>query len=116
MITKLKKAVKIVRTELRKGDLVQVISGVDNGKEGKIIQMLRKKNAVLVERLHLIKKHAKKTQKNPQGGIIEKEGAIPISNVMIVCRSCEQPVRLRVKILPDQKKLRVCSRCGEAFN
>jgi len=116
LITKLQKKTEIIRTDLKKGDVVQVVSGRDKGKEGKILQVLRKKHAVLVERLNLIKKHAKKSQSNPQGGIIEKEGMIAIPRVMMVCRSCAKPVRLAVKILADGKKLRVCRHCGEAFS
>jgi len=68
-------------TKLRKGDEVVVIAGDDKGSKGKILQLLREKNRVLVEGVHMSKKHERKTQDNPQGAIVEREAFIHYSNV-----------------------------------
>ncbi len=116
MKTKLKKEAPPIKTSLRKGDSVRVMSGNDKGKEGKILQVLRERGGVLVEQLKLIKKHTKPNAKHPKGGIIEMEGVIRISNVMILCRKCDKPSRIAAKFLADGKKIRVCRRCGEVLD
>lgn len=113
---KLKERVWPIKTALRKGDVVRIISGREKGKEGKIIHLSRLKRAVCVERLNLIKKHTRPSQKYPQGGILEKEAYLPVSNVMIICGHCSRPVRLGAKCLPDGEKLRICRRCGEVLD
>ena len=113
---KIKKEIKPTKTHLRKGDIVRVVSGREKGKEGKILQLSRVKNAVWVERLNLIKKHTKPNPKYPKGGIMEKEGILSISNVMIVCQNCERPARVASKGLTDGKKVRICRRCGEVLD
>jgi large subunit ribosomal protein L24 len=116
MKNKLKKETVPIKTNLRKGDSVRVMSGNDKGKEGKILQVLRERGGVLVEQLKLMKKHTKPNNKYPKGGIIEKEGVIQISNVMILCQKCEKPSRIAAKILTDGKKIRVCRRCGDVLD
>ena len=69
---------------VKKGDEVVVISGTERGKRGKIIEVLRQKHRVIVEGVKMIKKHTRKNQNNPQGAIIEREGTVHISNVMLV--------------------------------
>lgn len=71
---------------VKKNDVVVVISGTQRGKRGKVLEVLRTKNRVLVEGVNLIKKSQRKSQENPQGGIVEREGALPISNVMLAER------------------------------
>ena len=111
------KNLKIKRKlSVKKGDFVQVISGKDKGKKGKIILTIPNKNRVVVEKVNIIKKHMKPTDANPQGGIIEKEAPIHVSNVMIFCQTCNRPVRIRKKILDNGKKVRVCSKCGEILD
>ena len=111
------KNLKIKRKmHVKKGDMVQVISGKDKGKKGKIILTIPTKNRVIVEKINIIKKHQKPTDANPQGGIIEKEAPIHASNVMIFCQSCNRPVRVRKKTLDNGKKVRVCSKCGEILD
>ncbi len=104
-----------VKTLLRRGDSVRVITGREGGKEGKVLRILSKKGTIVIDQVNLLKKHAKPTQKNPQGGILERPGAISISNVMIVCGGCNRPTRIGVKLLADGKKLRVCKRCDEVL-
>jgi len=88
---------------IKKGDLVEVIAGKDRGKQGKVISILFDKGRVLVEKLNLIKRHTKPTQKNPQGGIVEKEAGIHLSNVMPVCPKTNKPARVGVKTVKGDK-------------
>ena len=103
------------RTEfhVKKNDLVTVIAGKEKGKTGKILTVLRKKNRVIVEKVNFIKRHTRPSAKNRQGGIVEREGTIHISNVMIVCSKCNKSTRIRKKFLDDDKKVRICKKCGE---
>jgi len=79
---------------VRKGDLVQVIAGKEKGKRGKVLRILTKKDRVVVERLMMVKRHTKPSQKNPQGGILEREGSIHISNVMPIDSGTDKPTRV----------------------
>jgi large subunit ribosomal protein L24 len=83
---------------IRKGDTVVVTAGKEKGKRGKVLQILLKSNRVVIERLMMVKRHTKPSQTNPQGGIIEKEGSIHISNVMPVDPGSDKPTRVKVKI------------------
>lgn len=100
------------RLHVKKGDKVEVISGKDKKKQGKILSASPKTGKVLVEGVNIIKKHTKGTQANPAGGIIEKEAPIDASNVLLYCSKCEKGVRYGIKIEGD-KKLRVCKHCGK---
>lgn len=104
------------KVKIKKGDHVRVVSGKESGKEGKVLHVLREKHAVLVEKLNLLKHHTRPNQTNPKGGIIEREGKIDLSNVMIVCGNCNKPTRIGNKVLVNGKKLRSCKRCGEALD
>ncbi len=101
---------------IRKGDVVRVIAGRERGKSGKVLQVLPKKQRVIVEKLNMIKRHTRPHQQNRQGGIVEKEGALQISNVMLVCSQCSQTTRFTLKVLTDGKKLRCCRKCGEVLD
>jgi large subunit ribosomal protein L24 len=101
---------------VRRGDTVGVISGREKGKRGKVLRVLTDKGRVLVEHVNMIKKHQRPTQKLRQGGIIEREGALALSNVLVVCSKCDKPSRTGVKILADGRKVRTCKRCGEAID
>ncbi|TAK05465.1 MAG: 50S ribosomal protein L24 [Candidatus Manganitrophaceae bacterium] len=110
------KEATLLRTKIKKGDLVRVIAGKEKGKEGKVLQVLPDKGAVVIEKLNLLKKHTRPNQTNPKGGIIEREGKIALSNVMIVCANCNKASRIGSKALSDGKKMRVCKACGEALD
>jgi len=100
---------------IRKNDLVVVISGKEKGKTGKVLRVLSKKERVIVEKINFIKKHAKPTSQQKQGGIIEKEGPLHWSKVMILCGKCEKPTRIAKKTLSDGDKVRLCKKCGETL-
>lgn len=100
-------------SKIKKGDMVQVITGKDKGKEGKVIAVNKKKNTVLVEGANMITKHAKPSAANQQGGIIHQEGPIDISNVMYVHNG--QPTRVGYKMDGD-KKVRFAKKTGEVID
>ena len=101
---------------VRKGDTVIVVAGKERGKKGKVLRVIPEKGRVVVERINMIKKHQKPTQKIRQGGIIEREGAIHLSNVMLVDPGSNKPTRVGMKALADGKKVRVARRSGEMLD
>ena len=101
---------------VRRGDTVGVIAGSERGKRGKVLRVLPEKGRVLVEHVNMIKRHQRPTQKLRQGGIIEREGALALSNVLPICSRCDKPSRTGVKALADGRKIRICKRCGEAID
>jgi large subunit ribosomal protein L24 len=101
---------------LKKNDLVMVMSGKEKGKSGRILRVFRQKNRVLIEKVNFIKRHTRPSGQMRQGGILEKEAPIHVSNVMIICEKCNLPIRVGRKILDDGKKVRVCKKCGEVLD
>ena len=99
--------------KIRKDDTVQVIAGKDKGKTGNVVRVLPAKNAVIVSGINIVKKAMKKRSQQDQGGIVEIEAPLNISNVAIVCKKCG-PTRIGYKLDGD-KKLRVCRKCGETL-
>ena len=102
--------------QIRKNDSVMVIAGKERGKTGKVLRVLSDKNAVIVERTNLVKRHSKPRGPQQPGGIVEKEAAIQASNIMIMCDKCNAPVRIGHKELADGSKIRICRRCNEAID
>ena len=101
---------------VRKGDTVMVVAGKERGKKGKVLRVIPEKGRVVVERVNLIKKHQRPTQKVRQGGIIEREGSIHLSNVMLIDPNSDKPTRVGMKALSDGKKVRVARRSGEMLD
>ncbi len=102
--------------KIRKDDNVMVTTGREKGKTGRIIRVLPDRAMALVEKLNMVKKHQKPTAKYPQGGVIEKEAPIHVSNLMIICDKCKKGVRVGRKFLEDGKKVRYCKSCGEVLD
>ena len=100
---------------VRKGDSVVVIAGKEKGKRGRVLRLLTGAGRVVIERVNMVKRHTKPTQRNPRGGILEKEGSIQASNVALWCGKCSAGRRCRVDIKEGQKKRRVCVKCGSAI-
>jgi large subunit ribosomal protein L24 len=101
---------------IKKDDVVKVIAGRDAGKSGKVLQLNVAKRRVTVEHVQMIKRHTRPNPgKNIKGGILEREGSISISNVMLVCPSCG-PIRPRVQELAEGKKVRACRKCGNTLD
>jgi large subunit ribosomal protein L24 len=109
-----KRAAK-VKYKIKKNDMVMVVAGRDRGKTGKVMRVLPERGRVIVERLNIVKRHSKARGAASPGGIVDKEAALDISNVMIFCDRCNAPVRVGVKAAADGAKSRVCRRCGEAI-
>ncbi len=101
---------------VRRGDKVLVLSGKDKGKKGKVISTEPRQGRVKVEGVNIIKKHAKPTQRVPQGGIREMEADFPASRVMVVCPACSKPTRVAKKTLSDDRRVRACRKCGESLD
>ncbi len=99
---------------IRKDDTVEVIAGKDKGKRGTVVRVITKKDAVIVSGVNIVKKAMKKRSQQDQGGIVEIEAPLNISNVGIVCKKCGRPVRIGYKFEGD-KKVRVCRKCGETL-
>jgi large subunit ribosomal protein L24 len=100
---------------LKKGDMVKVVTGKEKGKTGKILKVIADREKVVVEKLNFVKRHQKPDAKG-KGGIVEKEGSIHISNVMLLCSKCETGIRVGHKVLEDGKKVRICNKCNELFD
>ena len=99
-------------TSLRKNDQVEVITGKDMGRVGKVLKIDRSKNRVVVERINMIKKHQKPVDAQQPGQIIDREASVHIYNLMLVCPECTNTVRTGQKILEDGTKVRSCKSCG----
>ncbi|MDH5762292.1 MAG: 50S ribosomal protein L24 [Nitrospinota bacterium] len=105
-----------VKLKLKKDDIVEVIAGREKGKKGKILALFPDAGKLTVEKLNMLKRHTKPSAQNKQGGIIEKEGRMDISNVMLVCDKCGKGVRIKRKKLEDGKRVRICVKCGEVVD
>jgi large subunit ribosomal protein L24 len=104
------------KIQIKKDDKVKVVVGKDKGKIGKVLKVDRKKDRILIEKINLVKHHSKPSAKNKQGGIVEGEAPIRVSNVMIMCNKCVSATRIKMQRLEDGKKIRLCVKCGEAID
>jgi large subunit ribosomal protein L24 len=118
---------------IRKNDQVQVMTGKEKGKTGKVLKVDRKTGRVTIEKVNMVKKHVKPSQKTPQGGILEKELPLHYSNVLLMCAKCNRGVRhgnktVEATVTKAKKgakaastttgktaKVRICKRCGESL-
>jgi len=101
---------------IKKGDTVMVISGREKGKTGKVLEILAKEERILIERLNMVKRHMRPSQKDKQGGILEKEAPLAMSVVMPLCPKCNKGVRVSTKVAKDGTKIRVCPQCEEKLD
>jgi large subunit ribosomal protein L24 len=101
---------------LKKNDEVYILRGKDRGKTGRVLIVRPKDEKVVVEGVQMIKRHTRPNpQKNIKGGIVEKEAAIHISNVAIVCKNCKAHTRIANKVLSDGRRVRACKKCGNTL-
>ncbi len=106
----------VTRLNVHHGDMVMIVAGRSKGKTGKILSVNPAKRTVTVEHANIIKKHTRPNpSKNIKGGILEKEGPVHVSNVMLVCPGCGKHARAGHTTLPDGTKVRVCRRCNTTF-
>ncbi|MEK6566624.1 MAG: 50S ribosomal protein L24 [Bacteroidota bacterium] len=105
---------------VHKNDKVLVVAGNALGKQGKVLKVFPERNRLVIENVNMVKRHTRPSQKNPQGGVVQKEAPIHASNVMVVCPKCAQPTRVGHAHVKDatsgkNKTMRVCRQCDEMF-
>jgi large subunit ribosomal protein L24 len=105
----------MIRTRLKKNDEVMVLTGSDKGKRGRVLLVDLTKGRVLVEGINKKTKHVRATKENTKGGIMQMERPVAVSNVLFYCDKCKRGVRLGVE-MKDQKKIRVCRKCGKSLD
>ena len=99
--------------KVKKNDQVRVLAGKDRGKTGRVLQVMPAKGLARVEGIHFHKRHTRPNpQKNIKGGVVEREGPIHVSNLMVICNQCKKPSRLIRKVLEDGRRVRACRKCG----
>jgi len=101
--------------KIRRDDTVLVIAGKSKGSRGKVRRSMPQRGRVVVEGMNIIKRHVRAQAGVRQAGIVEMEGPISVSNVMLVCTSCDQPTRVEFRFLEDGRKVRVCKKCHETI-
>jgi large subunit ribosomal protein L24 len=102
--------------KIKKNDKVIVRVGKEVDKIGTVLKVDSEKERVIIEKINMIKRHAKASPQTGQGGIIQKEGPLKISNVMVVCDKCNEPTRIGKRLLEDGSKVRVCKKCDEPMD
>jgi len=100
--------------KIKKNDQVEVIAGKDKGRVGTVLLVMPSKGKAIVEKVNMIKRHTKPSQANQEGGIIEKEAPLQISNLKLICPKCSKTVRVGKNVLEDGSKIRICKKCGES--
>ena len=104
------------KIHVKKDDMVKIIAGKEKGKTAKVLRVFPAKGRVVVEGLNVIKRHTRPSQVNPEGGIVEKEAPMSLSNVMLVCGSCNEAARTGVRKLEDGSKARYCKKCNASVD
>ena len=105
----------MAKMNVKKGDKVVILSGKDKGKQGEVLRAMPAEGKVIVEGVAVVKKAQRPTAQNQQGGFVEKEAAIDVSNVMLVCPTCGKPSRVGHDVDDKGNKVRVCKKCGAKF-
>jgi len=102
----------VVQLSLRKNDQVVVLAGKDRSKHSQVLRVVPARKRAIVERVNMLKRHTRPNpSRNIKGGVVEREGSIHVSNLMIVCGECDRPTRTRHRVLADGRKVRICHRC-----
>ena len=101
------------KQHIKKGDTVQVLAGEDRGKQGRVLQVLVKKDRVVVEGVNVVTKATKPSAQHPQGGLVKKEAGIHVSNVALLDPKSGKPTRVGIKVAEDGKKVRIAKKSGE---
>ena len=101
---------------IKKNDKVTVLTGREQGKIGTVLKVDSGRGRAIVEKVNMVKRHTRPGSAGSQGGIIEKEAPIHISNLMLVCNKCAEPTRIGKRILEDGSSVRICKKCGEQLS
>ncbi len=96
--------------KIKKGDKIEVIAGKDKGRTGKVEKVYRKQNKVLILNINIYRKHVKKSEQFPQGGMVEVPRPIDVSKIMLICPSCKSKTRVAFEVRKG-KKVRICKKC-----
>lgn len=102
--------------KIKKNDTVKVISGNYRGMEGKVLKVFPDQHRIIIEKVNLIKRHTRQTGQGQEGGIIEKEAPVDVSNVILICPKCNRPTRTGMMKLADGRKVRQCKKCNETLS
>lgn len=102
--------------KIRKGDTVRVVAGNDKGKEGEILRVFSAERRITVKGVQMITRHLRPSAKHREGGIVQREGTLAISNVLLICPECDRPTRVGFHITETGEKLRQCKQCGKTFD
>lgn len=102
--------------QVKKDDRIIVLSGKEKGKIGKVLKVIPKNDRIIIEKINMLKRHTKAGPNVAKGGIIEKEGSLPVSNVMLICPKCTDPTRPGIRTLEDGERVRICKKCGETID
>lgn len=105
-----------MKLKVKKNDNVEIIAGKEKGKRGKVLLIFPEEQKLIVEKLNMVKRHSRPTGQTKQGGIIEKEGKINISNALVICARCNRGIRIGYKVLESGEKIRTCKSCGEEID
>jgi large subunit ribosomal protein L24 len=107
----------MAKWKIKKNDQVLVLAGKDRGARGRVMRVLSSPGKAVVEHVNMVKRHTRPNpQQGIQGGILEKEGPVQISNLMVICPECGEPSRLGRKVLEDGRSQRVCKSCSATFS
>jgi large subunit ribosomal protein L24 len=104
------------KMHIKRGDTVMVVSGKEKGKKGKVLLVSPERNRAIIEALNMATHHERPSQRNPQGGLVQKEASIHASDLMLVCTKCGKPTRVGRKVLEDGTKVRACKKCSEIID
>jgi large subunit ribosomal protein L24 len=105
----------VKKVHIRKNDIVKVMAGKEKGKVGRVLKIDRERGRILVEKINMVKRHLKPGKSHPQGGIVEKEAAMDLSNVLIMCDKCNLPTRIANPVDGTGNRSRACKRCGDVL-
>ncbi len=100
---------------VKKNDTVKILAGKDKGKSGKVLKIYPDRNRVIVQGVNFVTKHARKRKQEEQGGIIQREATVDISNLAVVCKGCAQAARIGIDVLKDGSRVRYCKKCKEVL-
>ncbi len=100
---------------IHKGDTVKVMTGKNKGRTAEVVRAMPDKNRIIVEGVNVAKRHSKPTRATQQGGVIDKFMPFDVSNVAVVCKSCDQPTRVGYRFEADGEKVRICKKCGDVL-
>ncbi len=102
--------------KIRKGDTVRVITGNDRGRVGTVLQVFPKEHRIVVKGVQMITRHLRPSAKHREGGIVQQEGTLALSNVLLVCPECDRPTRVGFVVSEAGEKLRQCKQCKKTFD